>query len=247
MYQQKYLKYKNKYQELLQQQAGASLSLSAHKFNIGDKVKRIKGDPMTTASGGQMPAEAVGLEGEIKKIERGSSDEGVNKRKLQALDAELKTAIASVDFVKINKISTEIEKLSSSEMSKTSYFVLFPKLTSMGPRGMMTGAIQILVPEEDLQKVTQSQTPSSMAAAPSTVQSIHPRGGLEPKVSYPKFDSGDRFVNTLNGKKGTVRRLRNDSHEQSKRRTDPTHHYFHVDYDDGTFETYQSQDFMKRD
>lgn len=38
----------------------------------------------------------------------------------------------------------------------------------------------------------------------------------------------------------------NDSHERTQRKFNPTHHYFHVEYDDGTNDTYVSQDYMKR-
>ena len=35
-----------------------------------------------------------------------------------------------------------------------------------------------------------------------------------------------------------MRNLRDDSHEKFIRQSDPTHYYYNVDFDDGTFETY---------
>lgn len=58
------------------------------------------------------------------------------------------------------------------------------------------------------------------------------------------FSEGDRFVNKYNGKVGNIRRLRDDQYEQTQRLTNPDHYYYSVDYDDGSFETYESQQSM---
>ena len=54
---------------------------------------------------------------------------------------------------------------------------------------------------------------------------------------YKNFKQGQRFCTNSN-KLGTVRNLRDDSHENFMRQSDPTHYYYNVDFDDGTFETY---------
>ena len=64
-------------------------------------------------------------------------------------------------------------------------------------------------------------------------------------ATYPKFKDGDRFIDINNNKIGTVNRLRDDSYEQSIRKTDSSHYNYSVSYDDGTFETYLSQTYME--
>jgi len=66
---------------------------------------------------------------------------------------------------------------------------------------------------------------------------------FQPNVqSSQLFSPGSRFV--YMGKNGTVRRLRDDDYERNKRLADPTHYYYSVDFDDGTFETYLGQYYM---
>jgi hypothetical protein len=64
-------------------------------------------------------------------------------------------------------------------------------------------------------------------------------------ATYPKFKDGDRFIDINNNKIGTVTRLRDDSYEQTLRKTDSSHYNYSVSYDDGTFETYLSQTYME--
>ena len=59
-----------------------------------------------------------------------------------------------------------------------------------------------------------------------------------------KFVTGDKFININTNKKGTVRRLRDDDYEKLQRKNDLTHYYYHVDYDDGSFETYEGEKNM---
>lgn len=62
------------------------------------------------------------------------------------------------------------------------------------------------------------------------------------------FHEGSRFRHINHGlssnKIGTVKALRNDSFEKMSRNTNPNHYYYHVDFDDGTFETYLGQMWM---
>jgi len=62
------------------------------------------------------------------------------------------------------------------------------------------------------------------------------------------FATGQRFrhigMGTRADKYGTVRYLRDDTYEKVKRAQDPTHYYYHVDFDDNTFETYLNQMYM---
>lgn len=55
---------------------------------------------------------------------------------------------------------------------------------------------------------------------------------------YKNFLQGQRFRCISSKKFGTVRNLRNDSREIFMRQSDSKHYYYHVDFDDGTFETY---------
>lgn len=64
------------------------------------------------------------------------------------------------------------------------------------------------------------------------------------KLKYPQFIKGNRVRLLMTNKTGTINYLRDDSCEQNKRKTDPTHYYYFVDYDDGSFETYQSQHWL---
>ena len=65
------------------------------------------------------------------------------------------------------------------------------------------------------------------------------------------FHEGSRFRHVNHGlrsnKIGTVRNLRNDSLEKMSRTTNPNHYYYHVDFDDGTFETYLGQMWTSSD
>ena len=62
------------------------------------------------------------------------------------------------------------------------------------------------------------------------------------------FNRGDRFQHINQGVKanlwGTVRYLRDDEYEINARISDPSHYYYYVDFDDGTFETYLNQMYM---
>ena len=64
-------------------------------------------------------------------------------------------------------------------------------------------------------------------------------------TNYRKFKDGDMFIDINNNKVGTVNNLRNDTYEQSERQKDSTHYMYSVTYDDGTFETYLSQNYME--
>lgn len=53
-----------------------------------------------------------------------------------------------------------------------------------------------------------------------------------------QFFPGQKFRCIYNGKTGTIKYLRDDSHEKKSRALNPSHYYYHVDFDDGSFETY---------
>ena len=57
---------------------------------------------------------------------------------------------------------------------------------------------------------------------------------------------GDRFINSMTNKKGTVEKLKNDEYEKNQRKSDPSHYRYSVKYDDGTFESYENQKYMFR-
>ena len=58
--------------------------------------------------------------------------------------------------------------------------------------------------------------------------------------SYSNYKLGQRFINKLNQKYGTIKYLRNDSYEKYKRENNSLHYYYYVEYDDGTFNTYEN-------
>jgi len=62
--------------------------------------------------------------------------------------------------------------------------------------------------------------------------------------SYQRFSPGDKFYDTQYDKTGIVIRLRDDSSEEAERRKDKTHYFYSVKYDDGTYETYLTQNYM---
>ncbi len=70
--------------------------------------------------------------------------------------------------------------------------------------------------------------------------SVKPSYDLTKKSENLLYNPGQKFINKFNQKTGTIRYLRNDEHEKNFRLTNPTHYYYHVDYDDGSFETYES-------
>lgn len=65
-----------------------------------------------------------------------------------------------------------------------------------------------------------------------------PKTKIELPVYYD-YKPGQRFVNTRTNKNGTIKYLRDDEYEKNKRISNPTHYYYHVYYDDGSFETYE--------
>ena len=65
------------------------------------------------------------------------------------------------------------------------------------------------------------------------------------KYDYKNFNHGQRFYCEFNDKYGTVIHLRDDSHEKLMRQSDSTHYYYHVDFDDGSFETYIHGIYLK--
>jgi len=58
------------------------------------------------------------------------------------------------------------------------------------------------------------------------------------------FFPNDRFYNKFNNKIGTVKYLRDDTREKYMRNINFSHYYYHVHYDDGSFETYLYQNDM---
>lgn len=62
---------------------------------------------------------------------------------------------------------------------------------------------------------------------------------------YYNYSQGQRFVNTRTNQIGTIKYLRNDEYEKNQRKSNPTHHYYHVDYDDGSFEKYEYGEYLK--
>lgn len=60
------------------------------------------------------------------------------------------------------------------------------------------------------------------------------------------FFEGDRFVNEYTKKIGTVKSLRDDQYEKIQRLSNIDHYYYSVNYDDGSFETYECQQAMTK-
>jgi len=63
--------------------------------------------------------------------------------------------------------------------------------------------------------------------------------------TYSNYKQGQRFVNTYTNQIGTIRYLRDDEYEKNQRKSDPTHYCYFVDYDDGSFETYECGEYLK--
>lgn len=63
--------------------------------------------------------------------------------------------------------------------------------------------------------------------------------------SNHQFESGQRFINTRTNQTGTIKYLRNDERERNIRLLNNNHYYYHVDYDDGSFETYEYGLYLK--
>lgn len=63
-------------------------------------------------------------------------------------------------------------------------------------------------------------------------------------MKYQRFYEGDKFIDIISNKTGTVKKLHNNQHEQIIREQDPMHFNYHVQYDDGTVETYLNQNQM---
>lgn len=68
---------------------------------------------------------------------------------------------------------------------------------------------------------------------------------IRKEVNYQVYFDGDKFRNIMNDKIGTVKRLRDDRCEKSIRQCKPSHYCYSVDYEDGSFETYENQYYME--
>jgi hypothetical protein len=56
---------------------------------------------------------------------------------------------------------------------------------------------------------------------------------------------GQRVTNTWTGQGGVVVKVRDDAYERKQREVDSTHpHYYHVEYDDGNFDTYVNENAL---
>lgn len=121
----------------------------------------------------------------------------------------------------IKDISPEKEwPIGSSKILPKMYIIDFPELY----KGTKYEGVLLGVPENDLELVSYLE---------------------DDKYENQKFDKDDRFINTLNNKKGTICYLRDDSYEKSLRKINSNHFCYSVDYDDGTFETYENQKYMR--
>ena len=91
------------------------------------------------------------------------------------------------------------------------------------------------------------EKPAPEPSAPPSDKEINAYGPgfSETPVNRQKFKEGDKIVNVTNGLTGKIKSLRDDTFEQNARRTDPTHYFYHVTYDNGTFDTYVSQNDLK--
>ena len=56
------------------------------------------------------------------------------------------------------------------------------------------------------------------------------------------FLPNTNIKNKYNQKKGIIISLRDDEYEKNMRITDPAHYYFIIQYNDGSFESYESID-----
>lgn len=54
------------------------------------------------------------------------------------------------------------------------------------------------------------------------------------------FSSGDKVYNVSLNKYGIIINLRNDTWEKKMREQNQSHYYYHIYYDDNTFDTYVS-------
>lgn len=62
---------------------------------------------------------------------------------------------------------------------------------------------------------------------------------VKAQTQIVEYKPGQKFINARTNKIGTVKYLRNGEYEENKRNIDPTHYYYSVGYDDGSFETYE--------
>lgn len=108
------------------------------------------------------------------------------------------------------------------------YMVLFEEKVVQHPENQRT---YLILTEDSLSLVNRHEHKNKPYQSKTSIVSP------EYEQKYITFKSGDRFENSCTGKTGTVRSLRNDEWE---RKYSKTRHY-HVDYDDGSFETYQSE------
>jgi hypothetical protein len=130
---------------------------------------------------------------------------------------------------------------------------LLPKYSDLYYRNKVEEKINDLIKRE-LNNTNKEKTDDElMQLVKKLIKESEPNDGTDSKytkmksnsATYQKFKEGDRFIDINNNKIGTVNRLRDDSYEQSLRKSDSSHYNYSVSYDDGTFETYLSQTYME--
>ena len=130
---------------------------------------------------------------------------------------------------------------------------LLPKYSDLYYKNKVEEKINDLIKRE-LNNTNKEKTDDElMQLVKKLIKESEPNDGTDSKhtkmknnsATYPKFKDGDRFIDINNNKIGTVNRLRDDSYEQSLRKSDSSHYNYSVSYDDGTFETYLSQTYME--
>jgi len=67
---------------------------------------------------------------------------------------------------------------------------------------------------------------------------------LSLRRNYQAFQKGDIFKLLHDSKSGTVIRLKDDEYELTQRKSNPSNYFYGVDYDDGSFSSYEDQNRM---
>jgi hypothetical protein len=84
---------------------------------------------------------------------------------------------------------------------------------------------------------------SSNSHGPNTNTNTNTNLNENIKTTNKKFaqgilSKGTKFICKYSNKSGKIIKLRDDEYEKQQRKSYPSDYYYHVDFDDGTFETY---------
>ena len=189
-------------------------------------------------------------ERERERESRNTRERLMQERELNELASQRRSLALANDRLRSDRHIYDMER--DGRLRLLGYNLL-PKYSDLYYKNKVEEKINDLIKRELNNTAKEKTDDELMQLVKKLIKESEPNDGTDSKhikmknnsATYPKFKDGDRFIDINNNKIGTVNRLRDDSYEQSLRKSDSSHYNYSVSYDDGTFETYLSQTYME--